>query len=160
MTNSCPPPKKIRQKSLFAVFDRSKLPVVHVVQPGSRTGGEVWVPAAAAGGEVRAGAVGGAAQGSYGRVDPRPPTLRHDGNARVRVDQAGDEVLVSGHGLERARRLGSVGAVGADVVELVLGGDGAVLQGEGAVVGPHLAAAHGRRGLAEAAVDAVGETQV
>lgn len=159
MTNSCPKKKSI--KSLFfAVFDRSKLPVVHVVQPGSRTGGKVWVPAAAAGGEVRAGAVGGAAQGSYGGVDPRPPALRHDGNARVRVDQAGDEILVSGHGLERARRLSSVGAVGADVVELVLGGDGAVLQGEGAMVGPHLAAAHGWRGLDEAAVDAVSETQV
>lgn len=134
--------------------------MVHVVQPGSWTGGEVWVPATAASGEVRAGAVGGAAQGSYGWVDPWPPTLRHDGNARVRVDQAGDEILVSGHGLERARRLSSVGAVGADVVELVLGGDGAVLQREGAVVGPHLAAAYGWRGLAEAAVDAVSETEV
>lgn len=67
---------------------------------------------------------------------------------------------MSGHRRERARRLSSVGAVGADVVELVLGGDGAVLQGEGAVVAPRLAASHGRRGLAEAAVDAVSETQV
>lgn len=91
---------KLHQKSVFIVSDRSKLTVVHVIQPGSRTGGKIWVPATAAGGEVRAGAIGGAAQGPYARVDPRPPALRHDGNARVGVDQAGDKVLVSGHRLE------------------------------------------------------------
>lgn len=151
---------KIHQKSGFVVFDRSKLPVVHFVQPGSWTGGKIWVSTAAAGREVRAGAVGGAPRGPRAGVDPRPPALGHNSNARVGIDQAGDKVLVSGQRLERAWRLSSVGAVGADVVELILGGDDAVLQGEGAVVAPHWAATHGRRGLAEAAVDAISESEV
>lgn len=68
---------------------------------------------------------------------------------------------MSGQRLKRPWRLReAVGAVGADVVELVLGGDDAVLQGEGVVVVAPLAASHGWRGLIQAAVDAVSKAQL
>lgn len=68
---------------------------------------------------------------------------------------------MSGQRLQGARRLRqAVGAVGADVVELVLRGQDAVLQREGAVVVGPLPAPHGWRGLAQAAVDAVGEAEL
>lgn len=68
---------------------------------------------------------------------------------------------MSGQRLKGARRLRkAVGAVGADVVELVLRREDAVLQGEGAVVVGPLAAPHGRRRLTQAAVDAVGEAEL
>lgn len=145
----------------FLVVDRSKLPVVYFVQPGSGTGGEVWVATTAARGEVGAGAVGSPHGDPHGWVHAGPTALGHDRQARVGVDEAGDEGLVPGQRLQRARGLReAIGAAGADVVELVLGREDAVLQGEGTVaVGP-LATPYAWGGLAQAAVDAVGVTQL
>ncbi|TNN83209.1 hypothetical protein EYF80_006542 [Liparis tanakae] len=131
------------------------------LRAGRRTGRKVWVSSAAAGREVRAGAVGGAHGAPRGGVDPRPAALGHDGEVGVGVDQAGDERLVPGQRLKRPwRRRKAVGAAGADVVELVLRGKNAVLQWEGAMVVAPLAAPHGRRGLTQAAVDAVSEAEL
>lgn len=133
--------------------------MVHLVQPGCRTRGEVWVAAAAARRQVGAGPVGAAHQPAAPLSHAWGSTLTHHGQAGVGVDQARDERLVSGKGLQGAGRLGqAVGTAGADVVIGLLRLDDPVLQGEGRVRASR--AAHGRRRFAQAAVEPVGVAQV
>lgn len=132
--------------------------MIYFVQPGGGASGEVRITPAAAGGEVRTGSVCGCHRNSGG--NGAVCSGGHDGEAGVGVDQAGDEWLVSGERWQRARGLGeAVGAVGAHVVELLLGREHTVVQREGAMVVAPLTSCHGGGGLAQAVVDAVGVAQ-
>ena len=157
-------PRRARREPLLDAaglgrsLSTSELRVVHLVQPRRRAGGEVWVAAAAARRQVGAGPVGPAHQPAP-LSHARGPDLAHHGEAGVGVDEARDEGLVAGEGLQGVGRLGqAVGAARADVVVGLLGLDDGVLQGEGGVRARR--AAHGRRRLAQAAIQPVGVAQV